>query len=441
MAARATFPTEFGYSSGGPDVTEDGRYVVFGSSATNMIQDYDPRCHYREEPALTVCNELYVRDMWMGVTAIVSQNADGEPDNGSPALASFSGDGRTVVFASGATNLHPSDTGPVCDVDTIFACGDVYLSFAVHYQLADLNCDGIVDGLDALVLGVFKAGPQPEQYAWCPMIDTMTGFPSGTGPQGGVLRLFGDVDCNHVVELLDMIKILRFYAWLPVEQEGGCPQMGELPPSGTPVPSQTGAPSATPTPTPTPTGTPPGSTSATPTASPSKTPSPTPSPTAGPPPNECPDGESYEIANGDGGYVYYTFDFGNLDHEIVFMALCVNLDHEHVGELVLTLKHESTGTQVDLTRRVGNPDFAGNCTGAGQGLYVLYDDLEDKTLHEQCTNNTTSQFIGAFLPDEALSAFNGETIGGIWTLVITDEVPGPNTGVALGSFLYYEYNP
>ena len=84
------------------------------------------------------------------------------------------------------------------------------------------------------------------------------------------------------------------------------------------------------------------------------------------------------IPNGDGGYAYYTFDFGNLNRPMTFMALCVNVDHEHVGELVMTLKHESTQTQVDIVRHVGNPDGAGNCTGAGQGLYVLFDDLEEK---------------------------------------------------------------
>jgi hypothetical protein len=41
------------------------------------------------------------------------------------------------------------------------------------------------------------------------------------------LHVWGDVDCNDEVSPVDSLKILRFDAGLSVDQEAGCPPMGD----------------------------------------------------------------------------------------------------------------------------------------------------------------------------------------------------------------------
>jgi hypothetical protein len=38
-----------------------------------------------------------------------------------------------------------------------------------------------------------------------------------------------DIDCNGDVNPIDVVKILRYDAGLPVQQEPGCPPIGEPP--------------------------------------------------------------------------------------------------------------------------------------------------------------------------------------------------------------------
>jgi hypothetical protein len=80
-------------------ISDDGRYVAFRSSATNL-----------GENASAGLNEAYVKDLDTGALALVSR-ADGP--TGEPASEhgiedlSISGDGRYVIFSTRATNLVP----------------------------------------------------------------------------------------------------------------------------------------------------------------------------------------------------------------------------------------------------------------------------------------------------------------------------------------------
>lgn len=135
-----------------------------------------------------------------------------------------------------------------------------------------------------------------------------------------------------------------------------------------------------------------------------------------------------------------TFDFPE-NEEILGLAICVNIEHPLVGDLVLTLKHEDTGTVVTLVNRVGNPPNSGNCTGHSQGLFLLFADSGEETLQEHCTNTATSEFVASsFKPDEPLGAFTGEDVHGTWTLSVTDAQSG-NPGAVLGAVFTYIFQP
>ena len=86
---------------------DDGRYVAFGSDATNLVPN-DTNAQ----------DDIFVYDREApGTTERVSMAYDGSQANGSnwwgPAI---SGDGRYVAFASSATNLVPNDTNGTDDI-------------------------------------------------------------------------------------------------------------------------------------------------------------------------------------------------------------------------------------------------------------------------------------------------------------------------------------
>jgi hypothetical protein len=87
-----------------PALSDDGRFVVFASRATNLTPEAAPG--------------LFVRDRRFGTTALVSASAAGVAGNsgGVAGGAAISGDGRFVAFDSAATNLTPNDTNGAGDV-------------------------------------------------------------------------------------------------------------------------------------------------------------------------------------------------------------------------------------------------------------------------------------------------------------------------------------
>ena len=88
-----------------PDISADGRFVVFRTSASNVI------------PGDTSHSaDIFVRDMATGVVTRASTAADGTPANHGSTRPRISADGRSVVFISSASNLVPDDNNEVSDV-------------------------------------------------------------------------------------------------------------------------------------------------------------------------------------------------------------------------------------------------------------------------------------------------------------------------------------
>ncbi|MDP1948879.1 MAG: hypothetical protein Q8L77_15410 [Nitrospirota bacterium] len=95
-------------ASGGsfaPEVTRDGRYVVFESLATNLV----PGDTNRQR-------DVFVHDRQSGKTSRVSVDSAGSQANNFSQSAHLSEDGRYVAFESLASNLVSGDTNGVIDI-------------------------------------------------------------------------------------------------------------------------------------------------------------------------------------------------------------------------------------------------------------------------------------------------------------------------------------
>ncbi|MEW6742621.1 MAG: hypothetical protein AB1486_07665 [Planctomycetota bacterium] len=90
-----------------PTISTDGRYVAFGSEASDLV------------PGDTNgWPDVFVHDMIAGTTECASVALDGTTGNDISAYQSISGDGRLVAFWSHATDLVTDDTNE---------CGDVFV--------------------------------------------------------------------------------------------------------------------------------------------------------------------------------------------------------------------------------------------------------------------------------------------------------------------------
>jgi VCBS repeat-containing protein len=101
-------------ASQGAVISADGRYVVFGSDASNLIAG-----------DTNGVADVFVHDRQTGVTTRVSVANDGSESNGASAVRKLSEDGRFVAFASVASNLAPDDPN---DTLHVFVVGGVTVS-------------------------------------------------------------------------------------------------------------------------------------------------------------------------------------------------------------------------------------------------------------------------------------------------------------------------
>jgi Tol biopolymer transport system component len=88
-----------------PDVSADGRYVTFSSSATNL-----------DAGDTNAVDDIFVRDTNMGTTARLSMAPGLAQANGGSGQPTISDDGRYVEFWSTASNLVPGDTNGIRDI-------------------------------------------------------------------------------------------------------------------------------------------------------------------------------------------------------------------------------------------------------------------------------------------------------------------------------------
>lgn len=89
-----------------PVVSADGRHVAFLSVASNLVSVED----------VNAAEDVFIRNLEAGRTALVSVNSSGLPGNGPSWPGSVSADGRFVAFFSDASDLVVGDTNQQRDV-------------------------------------------------------------------------------------------------------------------------------------------------------------------------------------------------------------------------------------------------------------------------------------------------------------------------------------
>ncbi|WP_052120677.1 beta strand repeat-containing protein [Inquilinus limosus] len=105
LISTATGGTQGNNVSSLPLITDDGRYVVFTSIATNLVGG-----------DTNAVLDVFMRDTSTGVTTRVSTASDGSQANGASQNIDITGDGRFVSFQSTATNLVGGDSNGLSDV-------------------------------------------------------------------------------------------------------------------------------------------------------------------------------------------------------------------------------------------------------------------------------------------------------------------------------------
>jgi uncharacterized repeat protein (TIGR01451 family) len=86
------------------DISGDGRFVAFGSNATNLI------------PGGNLQLNIFVHDLQTGSTEMVSVSSSGRQGEGLSSFPDISSDGRFVAFDSDAANLVRGDKNDITDV-------------------------------------------------------------------------------------------------------------------------------------------------------------------------------------------------------------------------------------------------------------------------------------------------------------------------------------
>jgi subtilisin-like proprotein convertase family protein len=93
----------------------------------------------------------------------------------------------------------------------------------------------------------------------------------------------------------------------------------------------------------------------------------------------------------------------------------VNLTHTYVGDLTVLLKHEDTGTVATIIDRPGHP----GAPCSQNDIDAVLDDEAFSPVESECFAGTPA-ISGTFIPNGALSVFDGESMAGDWTLRVID---------------------
>ena len=98
--------------------------------------------------------------------------------------------------------------------------------------------------------------------------------------------------------------------------------------------------------------------------------------------------------------------------------VALRLNHTFDEDLAIALQHPD-GTEVVLARNRGGPlDNYGTGHCAETGGRTIFDDEAGTPI-----GSGSAPFMGRFVPEEPLSAFDGKPLSGVWRLRVTDQFP------------------
>ena len=112
---------------------------------------------------------------------------------------------------------------------------------------------------------------------------------------------------------------------------------------------------------------------------------------------------------------------------IADLNLYLQINHTAVRDLVVTLRHVDTGTSVTVIDRPGVPATTAGCTG--NNILATLDDEAASPVEDQCAGSAPT-INGTFIPNNLLSAFDGEDVSGTWQLTVSDNRVN-NTGTLI----------
>ncbi|MCI0890777.1 MAG: proprotein convertase P-domain-containing protein [Chloroflexi bacterium] len=100
----------------------------------------------------------------------------------------------------------------------------------------------------------------------------------------------------------------------------------------------------------------------------------------------------------------------------------INIRHSWVGDLVIVLIHEDTGTTVTLLDQPGalDPEFEPGCRG--DDIDAVFDDGATRVAEDECGDDSPT-LSGRLTPNQPLGAFDGESVLGSWIIRIIDREP------------------
>jgi Ca2+-binding RTX toxin-like protein/subtilisin-like proprotein convertase family protein len=110
---------------------------------------------------------------------------------------------------------------------------------------------------------------------------------------------------------------------------------------------------------------------------------------------------------------------------IVDLDVDLAITHTWVGDLEVVLTHVDTGTAVSIIDRPGAP-VPGQYGCLSDGIKVTLDDEANDPVETQCFEGEPPPLAieGTFSPNNPLSEFDGENVGGSWELTVIDHAIG-----------------
>ncbi|MGJ8650554.1 MAG: reprolysin-like metallopeptidase [Opitutaceae bacterium] len=103
---------------------------------------------------------------------------------------------------------------------------------------------------------------------------------------------------------------------------------------------------------------------------------------------------------------------------ITDLDLRLNITHTWIGDLTVVLTHVDTGTSVMVVDWPGYPEDSGG--SSENNIIVILDDEAALTVEDNSPYTTNAHYS----PNNPLSAFDGESLTGTWTLHVNDDLGG-----------------
>lgn len=119
------------------------------------------------------------------------------------------------------------------------------------------------------------------------------------------------------------------------------------------------------------------------------------------------------------------------------LDVAVNITHTWVGDLTVRLTHVDTGRSVILLDRPGGQGEEIGCNG--DNVRATFTDESGDPAEDQC-NASPPAVYGFLSPTQVLSAFDGDSIGGTWSINVSDN-EGGDTGMLDSWTILPSYEP